>query len=88
MLVKDTVIAQIRQIAEEHDKQLAPLTDDLLLLHSGLDSLTLAILVARLEEILEVDPFTESDDVAYPVTLGDFIRFYDSALRSNDVDSA
>ena len=88
MLVKDTVIAQIRQIAEEHDKQLAPLTDDLVLLHSGLDSLTLAILVARLEEILEVDPFTESDDVAYPVTLGDFIRFYDSALRSNDVDSA
>jgi hypothetical protein len=88
MLVKDTVIAQIRQIAEEHDKQLAPLTDELVLLHSGLDSLTLAILVARLEEILEVDPFTESDDVAYPVTLGDFIRFYDSALRSNDVDSA
>ena len=88
MLVKDTVIAQIRQIAEEHDKQLAPLTDELVLLHSGLDSLTLAILVARLEEILEVDPFTESDDVAYPVTLGDFIRFYESALRSNDVDSA
>jgi hypothetical protein len=88
MSMKDTVIAQIRQIAEEHDKQLAPLTDDLLLLHSGLDSLTLAILVARLEEILEVDPFTESDDVAYPVTLGDFIRFYESALRSNDVDSA
>ena len=88
MSMKDTVIAQIRQIAEEHDKQLAPLTDDLVLLHSGLDSLTLAILVARLEEILEVDPFTDSDDVAYPVTLGDFIRFYDSALRSNDVDSA
>jgi hypothetical protein len=88
MLVKDTVIAQIRQIGEEHDKQLAPLTDDLVLLHSGLDSLTLAILVARLEEILEVDPFTDSDDVAYPVTLGDFIRFYESALRSNDVDSA
>jgi hypothetical protein len=57
------------------------------MLHSGLDSLAIAILVARLEEVLEVDPFTDSDDVAYPVTLGDFIKFYENALNSHDVDS-
>jgi acyl carrier protein len=88
MSVKSIVLSQIQQIAEENNKSLAPLTDDLVLLHSGLDSLSIAILVARLEEILDVDPFTESDDVAYPVTLGDFIKFYEVALDSHDVDSA
>ena len=54
---------------------------------SGLDSLAIAILVARLEETLGFDPFTESNDVAYPVTLGDFIRFYEHAAASHGVDS-
>ena len=64
-----------------------PLTDDLVLLESGLDSLGVAILVARLEETLGFDPFTESDDTYYPVTLGDFIRFYENAAKSRAVDS-
>lgn len=77
MSVKSTVISQIEQIAAEQNKKLAPLTDDLLLAESGLDSLALAILVARLEASLGFDPFTASDDVYYPTTLGDFIRFYE-----------
>jgi len=48
-----------------------------------LDSLGFAILVARLEEQLGLDPFTDSDDVSYPVTLGDFIRFYEIAAESS-----
>ena len=64
-----------------------PLTDDLVLLDSGLDSLAIAILVARLEETLGLDPFTESDDVSYPVTLGDFISFYEKAAKSRELDS-
>jgi hypothetical protein len=88
MSVKSIVLSQLQQVAEENNKSLAPLTDDLVLLHSGLDSLTLAILVARLEEILEVDPFTDSDDVPYPVSLGDFIKFYENAVDFHDVDSA
>ena len=80
MSVKATVISQIQQIAEDNKKSLPPLTDDLVLLDSGLDSLALAILVVRLEETLGCDPFTESDDMAYPVTLGDFIRFYEHAF--------
>ena len=87
MSVKATVIAQIRQIAEDDKKSLPPLTDDLVLLDSGLDSLAIAILVARLEVTLESDPFTESGDLAYPVTLGDFIRFYEHAAESHGVDS-
>jgi acyl carrier protein len=87
MSVKATVIAQIQQIANDNHKSLPPLTDDLVLLDSGLDSLAVAILVARLEEALGFDPFTESDDLAYPVTLGDFIRFYEHAAQCPAVDS-
>ena len=48
-----------------------------MLLDSGLDSLGFAILVARLEDRLGYDPFATSDDVEFPVTFGDFVRFYD-----------
>lgn len=53
-----------------------------MLLESGLDSLMLAILVARLEEKLGRDPFTDSADIYYPVTLGDFIKVYEMAEES------
>lgn len=79
MSVRLTIISQIRQVAEEQKQKLAPLTDDLILLQSGLDSLCFAILVARLEDALGVDPFTGADDAYYPVTLGDFIKFYENA---------
>jgi acyl carrier protein len=87
MSVKAVVISEIQQIADDDKKSLPPLTDDLVLLDSGLDSLAIAILVARLEESLGFDPFTESDDVAYPVTLGDFVRFYEHAAQTHGVDS-
>jgi acyl carrier protein len=87
MSVKATVISEIQRIAEDDTKSLPPLTDDLVLLDSGLDSLGIAILVARLEETLGFDPFSETDDMAYPVTLGDFIRFYERAAQSHGVDS-
>ena len=87
MSIKAAIIAEIQQIAGEKKKTLAPLRDDLVLLESGLDSLGVAILVARLEETLGLDPFTESEDVSYPVTLGDFIRVYENAAKSRDVAS-
>lgn len=85
MSLKSTIISEIQRLAEA-EKKVPPLTDDLVLLESGLDSLAVAILVARLEETLGFDPFTESDDIYYPVTLGDFIRFYEDAVKSRAVD--
>ena len=87
MSVRAIVLAQIQQIAEDNHKSVPPLEDDLVLLDSGLDSLAIAILVARLEETLGFDPFTESEDTAYPVTLGDLIRFYEQAAAGLGVDS-
>ena len=83
MSVRLTIISEIEKVAEEQNNKLAPLTDDLTLLDSGLDSLCLAILVARLEESLGVDPFTASDDIHFPETIGDLVRVYANALGQN-----
>ncbi len=83
MSIKSTIIAEIERLAEEEEKKLPPLTEDLVLLDlSDLDSLAIAILVARLEERLGLDPFSNTDDVSYPITLGDFIRSYERAANS------
>jgi Phosphopantetheine attachment site len=77
MTTKLTIMAEMQKVAADQAKTLAPLSDDLVLLDSGLDSLCFAVLVARLEDKLGLDPFTASDDVAFPVTLGDFVMVYE-----------
>jgi hypothetical protein len=79
MSVRSEVISQFKLVADEQGKRLAPLTDDLALLESGLDSLCFAVVVARLEDTLGVDPFSENEDARFPVTLGEFIGFYENA---------
>ena len=81
MTTKLTITSQIQKIADEQSITLAPLVDDMVLLDSGLDSLCFAILVARLEDLLGVDPFTASDDVSFPVTLRDFVVPYENAAK-------
>jgi Phosphopantetheine attachment site len=78
MSARLTIISAVEQVAREQNKTVHKLTDDLELLDSGLDSLCFAILVARLEDALGYDPFTMSDDVEFPVTLGEFIAVYDN----------
>jgi hypothetical protein len=80
MSTRLTVLHEIRAVAAEHDKSLPPLTDDLALLDSGLDSLCLAILVIRLEDITGRDPFDFASGSSYPRTIGDLIALYDKAL--------
>jgi len=79
MPVRQIILDHIAQIAEQQRKQLAPLTDDLPLLDSGLDSLCIAVLVASLDDSLGIDPFDRDGDIAFPVTLGDFIGLYEHA---------
>jgi len=74
-------MSQMEQVAEEQQRKLPTLTDDLVLLDSGLDSLGFAILVARLEDEIGFDPFTASNDVYFPVTLGDLVRVYENAAK-------
>lgn len=79
MTIQNAVFEQFAQVAREQEKQLAPLSTNLVLLESGLDSLCFALIVARLEDELGVDPFTAAEDVYFPVTLGEFVKFYEDA---------
>jgi acyl carrier protein len=88
MSIKSIVLDQLREIAREHERMLPPLTDDLALLDSGLDSLAMAILVVKMEDALGFDPFSEAEAIAYPVTLGDFISIYERRAGASQVDAA
>jgi hypothetical protein len=77
--IRTAILAAITQVAEEQGKRMAPLSDRLPLMDSGLDSLCIAIIVARLDDELGLDPFGNADEGTLPVTIGDFIRIYENA---------
>lgn len=78
MSVRATVASQFEQVALEQKRKLAKLSDDLKLLETGLDSLSFALIVVRLEETLGFDPFDGSENLSFPVTFGDFVKLYES----------
>ncbi|MBS0539469.1 MAG: acyl carrier protein [Proteobacteria bacterium] len=84
MSIRSAVLDQVKLVAEQQRKTLAPLTDDLPLVGSGLDSLCIALVVANLEDELGVDPFGVMGSVEMPVTLGEFIHFYEAAPAAKD----
>ena len=81
MSVRLIILEQMAQVAREHGKVLAPLKDDLQLAESGLDSLGFAVLVARLEDKLGIDPFTAAEDALFPVTFGEFVKVYENGAH-------
>jgi hypothetical protein len=81
MSVRSKILDQFEQVAQEQDRQLGSLCDELPLLETGLDSLCFAIIVSRLEALLGVDPFSANEDTPFPVNLGEFIRFYENAVQ-------
>ena len=80
MTTKDLVLHEIRRVAGNQNKTLAPLTDSLLLSDSGLDSLCFAILVARLEDLTGRDPLGENQSNRFPRTIGELIALYEQAV--------
>jgi acyl carrier protein len=80
MSVRTVVLDQVRLVAELHQKSLAPLTDTLALLDSGLDSLCIANIMAELEDKLGFDPFVNT--ITLPRTLGEFIELYENGGAS------
>jgi aryl carrier-like protein len=77
--MKQTIKEIYLEVLEQTGSELLvpELTDDAILLESGLDSLGFAILVATLEEKLEFDPFTMMDEPFYPSTFGEFVSIYE-----------
>jgi aryl carrier-like protein len=76
--MREKIVAIIREMAAEYGwSVVSDFSDDTVLLESGLDSLGFAILVARLEEELQYDPFSMMDEPVYPRTLGEFVAVYE-----------
>jgi acyl carrier protein len=81
MSIRATIKTQFEQVAVEQERKLAALTDEVKLIDCGLDSLSFAIIVARLEDALGVDPFASDQAVDFPVTFGDFVRLYEGFAK-------
>ncbi len=79
--IRRLVSACFMSTGAEQDRQVQPLSDDLLLLDTGLDSLCFAIIVAKLEDQFGVDPFSDLDDAGFPVTFGEFVALYEAATQ-------
>ena len=78
MSIEELVAQEIRTVADEQGKTLAPLEANADLLDLGLDSLCFAILVSRLEDRTGVDPFAAAG-AEFPRTLGDLVALYQTA---------
>jgi acyl carrier protein len=78
MSIRTTVASQFEQVAREQSRKLARLSDELKLLDSGLDSLSFALIVMRLEQALGFDPFETAEEITFPVTFGDFVKLYET----------
>jgi hypothetical protein len=81
MSVRSAVTTTFEQVAREQQRTLVPLSDELRLLESGLDSLSFAIIVAKLEDEIGFDPFNSDESVEFPITFGDFVRLYETRPR-------
>jgi acyl carrier protein len=77
MSIRTTIVSEFERVAAEQKRRLATLSDNLRLLDSGLDSLSFALIVARLESELGFDPFEDDESVTFPVTFGDFVKLYE-----------
>ena len=80
--IRETIITLFEQVAAEQRHKIATLTDDRPLMETGLDSLAFAIVVARLEDSLGLDPFSASEEAAFPVTFGDFVQMYERSFAN------
>ena len=78
MSVRATVVSQFEQVAVEQKRKLSRLSDEAKLVELGLDSLSFALIVVRLEEALGFDPFDAAEEVRFPVTFGDFVTLYEN----------
>jgi acyl carrier protein len=81
MSVRGTIESEFQRVSREQKRNLAPLAENLKLLDSGLDSLSFALIVSRLEDALGFDPFDTQDDLKFPVTFGEFVKLYDRSPK-------
>ncbi len=76
--VRDTIISTFNELwSEDQDADPPELTDAIVLLETGMDSMSFAVFVTMLDDALGFDPFAMDDEAVYPVTFGEFVAFYE-----------
>ena len=74
--LRETILGLIAVLLSEDGLPVPTISDDTVLLETGLDSLGFAVLVTQLEESLGYDPFTLMSEAIYPRTLSEFESVY------------
>ena len=74
--IRQTIYRAIVEIVGRSGRTAPAFDDDDLLVDTGLASLDLAALVARLERVWRVDPFIEAVAITEIRTVGDLCRAY------------
>jgi len=76
--MRKLILEKFNEALEQTGKteQYENIDDASILLETGLDSLGFAVLVAILEEELDLDPFQLMDEPIYPRTFGEFVGIY------------
>jgi acyl carrier protein len=74
--IRQTIRRVITEIVERSGRIVPAFGDDDLLVDTGLASLDLAALVARLERVWRLDPFLEAVAITEIRTVGDLCRAY------------
>ena len=85
--IREVVVGRFEELLAQSDGvPAAQVSDDLVLLRSGVDSLGFATLVVQLEDELGYDPFLLMEEAVYPATLGQFVEIYErfASHRTDD----
>lgn len=76
--IENVIREQFKEVMETMGLSMRQqLTDDAVLLETGMDSLGFAVLVARLEQELGYDPFVLFDSPIYPRIFREFVDIYE-----------
>jgi acyl carrier protein len=74
--IEETIRLTIADLVRRRGQTVAPFEDDAPLVATGLTSLDLAALIARLEQKWNVDPFLEAVPITEVRTVADLCRAY------------
>jgi acyl carrier protein len=78
--VREVVVREVERLLSEEGVENPSLPDSTELVVAGIDSLGFAVLITRLEEALDVDPFLAIETAEVPRTVADLVDLYTTSL--------
>lgn len=82
MNIRASIIEETKLIAADHNMELVEIHDLLPILECGLDSLSVAVLSVRIEDVLGFDIFADHD---IPVTFGELFALCERESRKRNI---